>query len=157
MKLIADHIKLGEIRAYLDDQLEAEKKVGLERHLAGCPSCRSRLEQARHNQYLVESALSRLEIEPDQHHPPAAQVGLARLASRVNTEKELSPMKSTIFSRVPRPVWAALTLVIVLAVALTFRAGSRPRRQLFSPFQGRADPGHPIRFGPDVQSAPKFI
>ena len=59
-------------------------------------------------------------------------------------------MKTYNFSRIPRPVWAAVTLIVVLAVALTFK----PVRVLANSFLAlfRVEQIQVVQFNPDQMS-----
>jgi hypothetical protein len=104
------HLTNGQLRAHLDGQTDATA------HLAQCAECRARLTDiearaARVGAHL--NALAPLPREASRSTPTAYVQFIAR-------RKEENSMLKKLFSRQFRPLWAGLTMVAVLAVALSF-------------------------------------
>ncbi len=109
------HIGHADLRAYLDRELPPDRQSQAERHLAGCPDCRVRLQAVSDRAAQVSARLAALEPGPEEVARPAP-VALAQVKQK--QRKEQIPMLKSILSR--RPVWAGLSAVLVLAVALSF-------------------------------------
>jgi hypothetical protein len=107
------HLSEPKLRAYLDHQLDEQAELAAGQHLDGCPSCRRRLNQLARRREAVQQALSALDTDQPSN-PPGA-----RAYSNLMSRKENQSMKHSIIPR-SRLVWAALTLLVVLVVSLSF-------------------------------------
>lgn len=148
MKLIKKHLNSGRIQAYLDRQIPSDQLAEFDRHLADCSRCRLQLQQAQQRSVFLHSQLSQLDPIPESFQPTAPKAGFVRLSKRLETTKEVNRnMKTNIFPRIPRPVWAVVTLVLVLAVALAFE----PVRVFANSFLAlfRAEQIQVVQFDPD--------
>ena len=126
------HLHDGDIRSYQDQELEPADWQRVQKHLESCRRC-----QAKADQLLVESQQTRAKLTlleagmPHDRVSPAA--ASARLEARRSvSKKEYETMSNKWYSRVPRPVWAAVLVVVVLAVALAFA----PVRAIANSFLG---------------------
>jgi hypothetical protein len=108
------HISHADLRAYFDRELPAARQVETEQHLAGCPDCRVRLQAVTERAALVGARMAALEPQPKEAPRPAA-VAMAQFKQMQRKDKV--PMLKRIFSK--RPVWAGLSAVLVLAMALS--------------------------------------
>jgi len=137
------HLSEGEIRAYQDRQIEAVDQHRVENHLAGCPQCRASAEAARSQAERVHTRLSGQDSAAPHLNPAAARRKLeARLRQEPETQEKLS-MWQKMFGKLPRPAWAGIALVAVLAVALAFpqvRAAADSFLQMFRVEQVRLLP-----------------
>jgi hypothetical protein len=114
------HLTEGEIRAYQDHSLPQLEQDKAGSHLASCALCRSKAAQLEARSQRVQANLSQLNNDLTSSNPADLPSARTRLADRLRHEKEIQPMKPTVFSRIPRYAWAALVLVAVLALALAF-------------------------------------
>jgi anti-sigma factor RsiW len=112
------HIAEGQLKAYLDHELGSPERERIREHLATCPSCQQQLESLSTQAEQVASRLAILAARPVEGSPPVGSVR-DRLQKRI-LEKEKMSMFQKIFSRQYRLAWAALGLVLVLAVAMAF-------------------------------------
>jgi hypothetical protein len=120
MKFAAKHLTEGEIRAYQDRDLFPAEMASAGLHLAGCQSCQSKASALAERSQRIQSRLAHLDsaahAQPQTNLPKA----YARLAERIELEKENRTMKPTVFARIPRIAWVVAILVVVLAVAFSF-------------------------------------
>jgi hypothetical protein len=109
------HINHADLRAFLDHELPATQQAQAEQHLVGCPDCRVRLQAVAERASLVGARMAALEPQP-MEAPRSAAAAIAQFKQKQRKDKV--PMLKTIFSK--RPVWAAISAVLVLAVAFSF-------------------------------------
>lgn len=103
------------LRAFLDNELAAPAQSTASAHLAQCSTCRDQLRELEQQAGLVRAALQSL--------APASLVAQRSnsLAAWKKFENQIQEKKSMSKTLVRfRPVWALLTLSIVLVVALSF-------------------------------------
>jgi hypothetical protein len=124
------HLNDETLYAYLDRELTTAERARCGEHLAKCSDCQSRLEALGQRSARVAAHLAALDPAPSEAPRPARQAYLT-LRQRLIT-KETNPMLRFLNSRFWRPVLAAITLIAVLAIALTFQ----PVRALASSFLG---------------------
>jgi len=108
------HPKDDLLRSYVDQALSDTQTRQVHEHLTRCPACQTRLQELRGRAERVHSRLNAL--APNQHEqPPATQTAYRRFnrTNRMNHKETIT----TMFTR--RPVWAALTVIVVLALALS--------------------------------------
>lgn len=120
------HLTDETLRPYLDHELAEAERIQAERHLADCADCRAELAALSARAVQVQARLAVL--APDAHEMPRP----ARAALAQFNRKEKSTMLQSLLSKRLRPVWAGLTIVAVLAVALSFA----PLRALAGNFLG---------------------
>ncbi|MBN2146524.1 MAG: hypothetical protein JW726_04010 [Anaerolineales bacterium] len=124
------HISDGQLRAYLDRQIDSRTSARVQSHLQGCPCCQSRLQTLAARSARLSSRLASLDPRPGEI-PLSVHLGRARLQEQIQN-KENETMINKIFSRRYRPAWTALAFVLILTVALAFP----PVRTLASSFLG---------------------
>jgi hypothetical protein len=109
------HLKEGQIRAYQDGEIPLSQEA--HQHLETCPECQERLAAAQRRTAGIAKHFKSLAPAPEEA-PLAPQAARARLERRLS-EKELT-MWQKLFNRKYRFAWAALAVIAVLALALTF-------------------------------------
>lgn len=107
------HMTDATLRAYVDNELPEAERRAVAAHVAECAECRSLAETVQRR---AEHAQARLRVLA----PTAAETVSPQLAYSQFKRKELSSMWSKLFSRRSRPLWAGLSLVAVLTLALSF-------------------------------------
>ena len=114
------HIQEGELRAHLDRELEPQKAALLESHLAECPLCLEEYQAIQSRQQRVSIVFEQLE-ESDSKPPLKTPVAWRSLQCKMNDDqKEKSDMWKNLTTKIPRPAWMALAVVLILAVSLSF-------------------------------------
>ena len=112
------HLDDGQLRAHLDGELTEIAR----QHLAACAECQARRAALETQADRVTNRLARL--APSANDPRlTARPALARFKTYTaqRTRKENS-MLTQLFRRQLRPAWGLATLVLVLAVSLSFPA-----------------------------------
>ncbi|UCH58822.1 MAG: zf-HC2 domain-containing protein [Anaerolineales bacterium] len=112
------HLKSGELRAYLDQELPSEQQDQLAAHLAACPECQLQLEALSQRAQVVSQQMTKLKTSPN-----TTELSLKAAQERWHAhlaEKENLNMWKKVTSPAYRPVWAALGLIVILACALAF-------------------------------------
>lgn len=114
------HIQEGDIRAYIDRELDPEKAALLESHLANCPLCLEKYQAIQGRQQLLSNVFEDINItEPKL--PIQTPVAWRTLQSKINEDqKEKTNMWKNMQSRIPRLAWMAMAIVLILAVSLAF-------------------------------------
>ncbi len=114
------HIQEGDIRAYIDRELDPEKAALLESHLANCPLCLEKYQAIQGRQQLLSNVFEDINItEPKL--PIQTPVAWRTLQSKINEDqKEKTNMWKNMQSRIPRLAWMAMAIVLILAVSLSF-------------------------------------
>jgi hypothetical protein len=109
-----NHLTDGQLRAYLDGEIDEEQK----QHLNECQACQRRLPAIRTAAQRNRQRLGFLSIQPAglETKELAPYPALARFKSRLVKEKETTMFKRIFSSRL---VWIGLAAVIVLVVTLT--------------------------------------
>ena len=112
------HLSDGEIRAYLDGESAFYDEGRLQSHLEACLHCRRQAQVLQMRGSQVDQRFQQLGLNASISLPPES---LARQRLRtLLIEKETTPMFKRVFSRPYRPLWAALGVIAVLAMALAF-------------------------------------
>lgn len=111
------HPAEGRIKAYLDQQLAPLEREQVERHLAICSQCRQRAASLEALGKQVSRQLAALAPSPERM--PSLASAHSNLQNRI-ADKEKTNMRNKIFAPRYRPAWAAVGLILVLAVALLF-------------------------------------
>ncbi len=104
------------LRALVDQELPEGQARLVDEHLARCPNCRMRLEQARARANRVHAALHNLSPLAGER-APSPRSAYARLFRKDNTIARKKENVQPMFTK--RPFWVALTIIAVLAVALS--------------------------------------
>jgi anti-sigma factor RsiW len=112
------HISPGEIQAYHDRQLDDAALRRVEAHLVECPRCQSAAQAALAQSRQAGAHLTSL--QPIDSKPMSTPVARLRLEMRLGQQKEPITMWSKLTSRISRPAWVGLALVVVLAISLAF-------------------------------------
>jgi hypothetical protein len=120
MHLGDTHLKEGEIRAYQDRELPDSQSRRAEAHLASCQTCQAKAREINARSQHMAGQFSRLEPVPTPSSTTVLPAARRRLAERLEQEKEKLSMKPKIFNRLPRAAWAAIGVVVILAIAMTF-------------------------------------
>jgi hypothetical protein len=117
-KEIEMHLQTGELRAYLDHELDQTAMERTSLHLGSCPECQARYQAIEARSQRVQSQMDVLQTTSNRS-PMPARAARERLKNRHNQpQMEVTPMLKKIFSRRTRPVWAALAVIAILAVSL---------------------------------------
>lgn len=113
------HLSEGEIRTYLDGQLDSDEQHGVEGHLAACPECRRIEQDARLRSARIEASLNGL--QSPHAHPISVRIARQRMEQRILNQPQENPtMFQRLYARVSRPVWVAGLVIVLLAVSLAF-------------------------------------
>jgi len=112
------HLTEGQIRAYQDGELPESKQKWVRAHLVECARCQSQADEIAARSERVGRHMS---ILAPAKQPMPARVARARLDARIteNTEKERT-MWHKLFRGRYRPAWAALAVIAVLAISMSF-------------------------------------
>ncbi len=129
------HIREGQLRAYLDEQIAPEARHAVEEHLRACSRCRERMEALAARRDRTAEALASL--PPPQGaeaiHPRAA---LARFRQQFDIhareERRKALMKKQSNLGRWRPVWIGLAVMIIVSLFIFYP----PLRTAASDFLG---------------------
>jgi hypothetical protein len=115
------HLSDGEIRAWLDQELEPERMAQVQDHLSACSRCQAQQQALFARSQRIDRRLATLE----PHDQPQLSVGAARLrlSRRIEIdleEKEKLPMWRKFTSQLSRPAWVAIAVVALLALSMAF-------------------------------------
>ena len=114
------HIQEGELRAYIDQELDQAKAVLLESHLAECPLCLEKYQAIQSRKKFLSNVFEGINLtEPKL--PMQTPVAWHTLQSKINEDqKEKINMWKNMQSRIPRLAWMTMAIVLILAVSLSF-------------------------------------
>ena len=110
-----NHIKDGVLRAYKDGELKAHERDRVDKHLANCSYCHEKAVEVTTRGVYVRTQLQSLNTNTQ---PIDAGVARRKLDENLNTSENIS--RNHLFSPRYRPVWAVVTLVVVISFMLTF-------------------------------------
>jgi anti-sigma factor RsiW len=113
------HINDEALRAYLDGQLDGA--TGVADHVQVCAECRARLDAMQARAARVSAHLAALDPRPAEY-PRSPQLAFAEFTARrlsVSGKEKVSMLKKILSPRL-RPVWAGLSIILILSVALSF-------------------------------------
>jgi hypothetical protein len=117
-KEIEMHLQTGELRAYLDHELDQTAMERTSLHLGSCPECQARYQAIEALSQRVQSRMEVLQTASNRS-PMPAMAARERLNKRpTQTQMEVIPMLKKIFSRRARPAWAVLAVIAILSVSL---------------------------------------
>jgi hypothetical protein len=110
------HLKTDLLRAFIDDELPASRAEQVEQHLTRCPACRSQYET-------LQTRARRVKIHMDaiapglteEHRSP--HLALSRFTSSTRKHNSRKENFQTMLTR--KPLWTALAVVAILAIALS--------------------------------------
>lgn len=109
----------GILQASVDRELATAELAELNRHLAECSACRSRLGEMRSEAEHVQGALASL--APGGDEVPDAARAFARFRAGMEDENESRQnWAGRLFAPCLRPAWGALALVCAVALFLSF-------------------------------------
>ncbi len=110
------HLNDEQLRAYLDQEMaEAER---LAEHLNGCGECRARAATIEARAKRVSAHLAVLEPRATES-PRAPQLAYVQFSQRQLASRKEGFSMRDIFSSRARPVWIGLSVIALLAIALT--------------------------------------
>ena len=148
------HIPEGEIRAYLDKELDTARHAQVKNHLDSCPICQTLAAELSGRTRRVDVFL--MTLEPGTSQAPQMAEARDRLKARLALEetpqphkiwptrwaqsgnprsgsnKEIENMWQKLFTRKARPFWALLALIVLLAASMAFS----PVRAIANSFLG---------------------
>jgi len=126
------HLSAGEIRAYLDQELNPVQHENVEDHLETCAACQEMVETLRVRSQQVGEDLSVLDYNSVEPHL-SAEKARARLTVRISdSEQKEGNMWDNFKSLLPRPAWITLAVIALLVVSLAFA----PARAIANTFLG---------------------
>ncbi len=112
------HLQAGELRAYIDHELDQTEMERTGQHLDTCPECQARFQAIQARSQRVQGHLFSLQTSSSRS-PISVKAARERLEKRHNQpQMEVIPMLNKLFSRRTRPVWAVLAVIAILAVSL---------------------------------------
>ncbi len=124
------HLSQGELRAYQDRELPPAQIRRVESHLSSCERCRAQADSLLATSDMVAARLNSISPSRDPLRPGLARL---RLEERIHGQaKEYETMFARLFSRLPRPAWAALITLVLLAGLMAFA----PVRAIANSFLG---------------------
>ena len=148
------HIPEGEIRAYLDKELNPARHEQIKTHLDTCADCQVLAAELSSRTHRVNTYLAAL--EPKASRAPQMAAARDRLVARAGhadghqthrnwptrwaeptdtrsgLNKEIENMWQKLFTRKTRPVWALLVLIVLLTASMAFS----PVRAIANSFLG---------------------
>lgn len=110
------HISEGQLRTYLDAEMEYPEVEKLRRHLDTCSSCRDRLLEISQRAGMVSQKFIQLSSRVE----PADSLASIPQLKKYTSSKEAKYMKNKLFSRNSRLAWASITLLLILAASFAF-------------------------------------
>ena len=126
------HLSAGDIRAYLDQELNPVHHENVEDHLETCAACQEMVETTRVRSQQVGEDLSVLDYNSAEP-PLSAEKAHARLTERISdSELKEGNMWDNFKSLLPRPAWITLAVIALLVVSLAFA----PARAIANTFLG---------------------
>jgi len=126
------HLSEGEIRAYLDQELNPVQHENVEDHLETCAACQEMVETLRIRSHRLGEDLSVLDYNSAEP-PLSAEKARARLTARISdSERKEGNMWDNFKSLLPRPAWITLAVIALLVVSLAFA----PARAIANTFLG---------------------
>jgi hypothetical protein len=115
------HLKDGEIRAFLDRELDPERMAQVQDHLSTCSRCQAQQQAMLVRSQRIDHHLAALEPHhQSQLSVSAARLRLSRRAEIELEEKEKLPMWRKFTSQLSRPAWVAIAVVALLAISMAF-------------------------------------
>jgi len=126
------HLSAGDIRAYLDQELNPVHHENVEDHLETCVACQEMVETTRVRSQQVGEDLFVLDYNSAEP-PLSAEKAHARLTERISdSELKEGNMWDNFKSLLPRPAWITLAVIALLVVSLAFA----PARAIANTFLG---------------------
>ena len=125
------HPPVGELQAFIDQELPPERVPQIEDHLASCSTCQSRLAELQTRGSQVGKKLARLEPSGSEHPLPISSA-YNRYQQQLNKEQETNSMWKNLFTGRARLVWVIVIVLGIFAVTLAFP----PARAIANNFLG---------------------
>jgi hypothetical protein len=126
------HLSAGEIRAYLDQELNPVQQENTEDHLETCAACQEMVETTRIRSQRLGEDLSVLDYNSGEP-PLSADKARSHLSARISGSKQKEGnMWDNFKSLLPRPAWITLAVIALLVVSLVFA----PARAIANTFLG---------------------
>lgn len=134
----------GQLRAYLDDELTPAHQAEVARHLTACPACDTQLATLRQTAAAVTTTLATWLPEQEMTATAAEpRAALSRFAARRQLLAQERTRASTAtmtkgqryFAPARRPVLAALSLAVILALVISFAPLQSLADNLFHTFR----------------------
>ncbi len=116
------HISDGELRALMDGELSPESQKTISGHLEQCTRCSERYAAIRERASLVEREINGL-MADGVKSPLSTEAARLRLSVRVQAHKENKSMWRQIFARRYRMAWVGASLILVIALLVSFPSG----------------------------------
>lgn len=110
------HLNDEQLRAYLDQELTGAERFA--EHLIVCAECRARFAIIQARAQRVTANLAALEPRATES-PRAPQLAYAQFTQRQLASRKEGFSMRNIFSSRSRPLWIGLSVIVVLAIALT--------------------------------------
>jgi hypothetical protein len=109
------HLKTDQLRAYIDDELPTSRADQVKAHLRHCGTCQAQVENLQARAHLVNTHLNTIAPGSGEENR-SPQLAFARFSTtqKRNSQKEKF---QTMFTR--KPVWTALAVIAILAIALS--------------------------------------
>jgi hypothetical protein len=112
------HLSDGEIREFLDKEIDDTGAERIDEHLKSCSSCQQRLNRISRTLDSTREQLSVLNPQGAEVAPPTG-LALSNFKRHYNTE-ENQKMFERVFNRKYRYAWIAVGVIAILAVAMLF-------------------------------------
>lgn len=130
------HLNDQALHAYRDHELPADQAAAVTAHLAECPRCQDQLAGLDARATRVEAHLAALAPEPADA-PVAPSLALARFKMQRLTPavERKESMWQSLSNRRWRPLWAGVSLVLILGLALSFAPVRTLASQVLSLFR----------------------
>lgn len=109
------HLDDNHLRAFLDGELPRPVQRAAAVHLAECTACQAELAVIKNRAAQVHAALQSIAPNPGMAHPGSTRAAWRIFEQRIQEKKSMSKAYARF-----RPVWALLTLGLVLVVSLSF-------------------------------------
>lgn len=134
------HPDRGRLLAYLDDEMDAERREAVRRHLEGCPGCRRRLEELESREGLFSDVAGRLDRPVPEIPNPADRDGSGVAAGDAGGAAPLGSLGS------PPLRAAAVVLLLLVGGALLTPPGRALAERAVNGIAGLfgKDPGSPV-------------
>jgi anti-sigma factor RsiW len=103
----------GTIQTYIDQELAALEREHIERHLAECADCQTRVDAAARDSAFVHGSLSALKPDATAIAEPGIAYASFRAAHVEEQREARMPLLSRWFGRSWTPAWGALAIALV--------------------------------------------
>lgn len=111
------HLKDDLLRAMVDDELSGRLYDQTREHLSSCAACRARMQEIEVRAQRVRARMDAMTAHPAETPEIAPNKAYLRFNRRYRSAQPGKETFQTMFKR--RPFWAALTVIVVVALALS--------------------------------------